>query len=88
MSQPRIAEAEEVGFEISLEDSIKHKLPGYTVDVLLQRGDIAGARAELERLLLEGMDSSNSVEATPQFFENMRERLRRRHDARTSKKTA
>ena len=88
MSQPPTANIEEPQFEVSLEDKIKHRLPGYTVDVLLEQGDIPGAKAELERLLLAGMNPSNSVEATPEFFENARQKLRRKAEARMAKKTA
>ena len=56
--------------------------PGYAVDALIRQGKMEEARAELERLLLEGMDSGPGVPATPEFYENIRARLRQRANSR------
>jgi hypothetical protein len=40
-------------------DTSGAKLPGHTVDALLVQGKVDEARAELERLVLEGLDSGN-----------------------------
>ncbi len=85
MAQPQV---EEQPLEVSLEDKIKHKLPGYTVDILLERGDISGAKTELERLLLEGIDSGPAIEITPEYFRSMRERLRQREETRNTPRPA
>jgi hypothetical protein len=62
----------------SLELPEDHTLPGYTVDALLKQGKIQEARQELERLLQEGIDSGPGIEATPQFWEDIRAEVRRR----------
>ena len=59
------------------QNSSHQDLPGASVDLLLEAGDIAGAKAELERLVLEGIDSGDPVEATPEFWAQLREGLRR-----------
>lgn len=66
----------------------RHPRPGDTVDRLLEKGDKAGAKAELERLLLEGVNSGPAIEATPRFWADLRARLHREASARKSKKTA
>jgi len=75
-----------VGEREKLEDSYVakpgHTLPGYTVDALLEQGKVEEAREELERLLQEGIDSGPGIEATPQFYENIRAEVRRRAKAR------
>lgn len=43
------------------------------------------ARARLEALLLEGLDSGEPIEVTPQFWEARRDELRRRVEKRTKK---
>ena len=40
-----------------------HTLPGYTVDRLIEQGKLDEARQELERLLLEGLDSGTPSRA-------------------------
>jgi hypothetical protein len=55
-----------------------HTLPGYTVDALLAQGKVDDARAELERLVQEGIDSGPGIEVTPQFWEDIRAEVRRR----------
>jgi hypothetical protein len=62
--------------------------PGHTVDALLDQGNIAEAKTELGRLLLQGMSSVNPVEATPQFFENARDGLRRKSEQLKARKSA
>lgn len=62
--------------------------PGAIVDRLLEKGDTTGAKAELERLLLEGMSSGPAIEATPQFWADLRAKLHRETSARKNKKTA
>ena len=59
-----------------------HTLPGYTVDALLSQGKIQEAREELERLVQEGVDSGPGIEATPQFWEDIRAEIRRRAKSR------
>ena len=44
---------------------------------LIEAGDVEGARAELERLTLEGLDSGPAVEVTPAFWTDFKEELRR-----------
>jgi hypothetical protein len=53
-----------------------HKLPGYTVDALLDQGNVEEARTELERLLLEGIDSGPGIPVTPEFWEQLHARAR------------
>ena len=43
--------------------------PGYTVDALLAEGKVEEARTELERLVLEGVDSGPGIEVTPQYWD-------------------
>lgn len=38
-------------------DFAKAKLPGYTIDEFLERGDQEGARKEFARLIREGIDA-------------------------------
>ncbi len=52
-------------------DAGKAKLPGYTVDALLAEGKIEEARAELERLVLEGIDSGPGMPMTNALFEEI-----------------
>jgi hypothetical protein len=56
-----------------------HKLLGWTVDALLEEGKVEEARAELERLVLEGVDSGPAIEATPEFWAELRAELHRDH---------
>jgi hypothetical protein len=65
-----------------------NQYPGATVDRLLEKGDVPGAKAELERLLLEGLDSGPGIEATPQFWKDLRTKLHRQASARSRRKTA
>jgi hypothetical protein len=62
--------------------------PGDSVNRLLDQGDLAGAKAELERLILEGIDSGDTVEATPEFWADLKEKLHRDAAERKSKKSA
>ncbi len=66
------------GEAISLEEAVKHQLPGHTVDLLLEKGDIPAAKAELERLLLEGVNSGDPIEMTPSVWQELRSSLHRR----------
>jgi hypothetical protein len=59
-----------------------HTLPGCTVDALLEQGRVEEARAELERLVQEGIDSGPGIEVTPKFWEDIRSEVRRRAKAR------
>ena len=52
--------------------------PGYTVDVLLQQGKVEEARAEFERLCLEGLDSGEPIPMTPEKWEEFRLELHRK----------
>jgi len=52
-------------------------LPGSRVDELLAAGDIAGARAEFERLCLEGLEGE-PVAMTPEAWEQFRQELHRK----------
>ena len=54
------------------------RLPGHTVDALLAAGDIEGAKAELERLCLEGLDSGEPISMTPEKWEEFRRGLHRK----------
>ncbi len=53
-------------------------LPGHTVDALLAAGNVEGARAEFERLCLEGLDSGEAVLMTPEKWEELRRDLHRK----------
>jgi hypothetical protein len=66
-------------------DEPRPNRPGHTVDALLDQGSVLEAKAELGRLLLQGMTSVNPVEATPEFFEKAREKLRRKEQLKASK---
>jgi hypothetical protein len=52
--------------------------PGHTVDVLLEQGKVEQARAEFERLVMEGVESGPGIEVTPEFWEEMRSELSRK----------
>ena len=52
--------------------------PGHTVDVLLEQGKVEQARAEFERLVMEGVESGPGIEGTPEFWEEMRSELSRK----------
>jgi hypothetical protein len=49
-----------------------------TVDVLLEQGKVEEARAEFERLILEGVDSGPAIEVTAQFWDDFRAELKQR----------
>ena len=49
---------------------------------LLRAAKKAEAQARLEALLLEGLNSGEPVEITPEFWENIRRRARDRIEAR------
>ena len=51
--------------------------PSYLLNKLMEDGDLEAARAELERLLLEGLDSGPAVEVTPAFWTDLKAELRR-----------
>jgi len=51
-----------------------HRIPGWTVDALLDEGKVEEARAELERLVLEGVDSGPAIEVTHGFWERLHAR--------------
>lgn len=53
-----------------------HKMPGWTVDALLEEGKVEEAHAELERLVAEGVNSGPGIEATPEFWERLYARAR------------
>ena len=55
-----------------------HTLPGYTVDALLAEGKVEEARAELERLLQEGIDSGISPEPPDEMMNRIRAKVRAR----------
>lgn len=54
------------------------RLPGHIVDALLADGDVEGAKAEFERLCLEGLDSGDPVPMTPEKWESLRRNLHRK----------
>ncbi len=51
--------------------------PGYALDVLIREGKMEEARAELERLVLEGIDSGEPIEMTSDAWEEFRLQLHR-----------
>ena len=52
------------------------KLPGYTIDEFLERGDQEGARKEFARLIQEGIDSGPGREITmEEMINNVRARV-------------
>ena len=63
-------------------------LPGASVDRLLKAGDISGAKAELEHLLREGMESGAAVEVTPQFWSDLRDNVHHKALNRRRQKSA
>ena len=54
-----------------------HRLPGWTVDALLADGKVEEARAELERLIMEGVDSGPGIPVTETFWDDLRAELHR-----------
>jgi len=57
--------------------SAQEALPGSHIDELLAAGDIAGARAEFERLCLEGLEGE-PVAMAPEAWERFRQELHRK----------
>jgi len=55
-----------------------HTLPGHRVDALLAEGKVEEARAELESLLQEGIDSGLSSEPPGEMMNRLRARARGR----------
>jgi 3-methyladenine DNA glycosylase Tag len=60
------------------EDLAATNLPGHSVDALLAAGNIDGARAEFERLCLEGLDSGDPVRMTLEKWQEFRLDLHRK----------
>ena len=54
----------EAGWELD-----ESRLPGFSVTALMREGNVEEARAELERLLLEGINSGPGIPVTPGFFD-------------------
>jgi hypothetical protein len=65
-------------------DTSDAKLPGHTVDALLAQDKVEEARAELERLLLEGLDSGKGQPMTEELLQQIIAKARSRagHRAR------
>jgi len=61
-----------------------HRFTGWTVDTLLEQGDIGAARAELERLVEHGLRSGNSRPMDETLFDEIiaSARSRARHSSR------
>ena len=59
-----------------------HTLPGYTVDRLIEQGKLDEARQELERLLLEGLDSGTSRSMTAELMQEIIDLARARASQR------
>jgi len=53
-----------------------HKMPGWTVDALLEEGKVDEARAELEGLIMAGVDSGPGRPMTEEFFDELLARAR------------
>ena len=81
---PQIAKQSGLELDIDGNDIIPadHKLPGWTVNALLDQGKVEEARAEFERLIQEGIDSGPGIEGTPQFYEDVLTEVDRRAEAR------
>ena len=62
----------------NLDDPSDDHLSGHTVDALLASGDAEGARTEFERLCLEGLDSGEPIEMTPEKWDGLRQDLHRK----------
>ncbi len=62
------------------EDYVKpgHKLPGHTIDALIEEGKLDEAREELENLMLAGVDSGPGRVVTEEYAEEMVARARLR----------
>jgi hypothetical protein len=71
-SNPRNWAEEQDEVEEQYQPKPGHRLPGWTVDALLEQGQEEEAGAELERLLQEGIDSGHGFEATPEYFDSLR----------------
>jgi len=80
---PQSHEYDEEDFDIDLDGS---GLPGHTVDALLDQGKVEEAKAELERLLLEGLNSGSPRQMDEALFDEIvaeaRARVRARQAAR------
>ena len=59
--------------------------PSEYVGELLRQDQIRTAKQKLEALLLEGLDSGEPIEATPEYWENKRRRLIERHAGQTAR---
>jgi antitoxin ParD1/3/4 len=82
---------------ISLPQSLKDyvegqvKASGYStpseyVRELLREDQKRRAEQKLEELLLEGLNSGNPIEITPEYWENKRRQLVARHSRKTGKR--
>jgi hypothetical protein len=79
-----MATAAQPQFEDGSEDGLGyipksgHSLPGHTVDALLAEGKVEEARAALDSLLQEGIDSGLSNEPPGEMMNRLRARARGR----------
>ena len=48
-----------------------HRMPGWTVDALLEKGKVEEARAEMEELIMAGVNSGPGRPMTEQLFEEI-----------------
>jgi len=51
---------------------------------LIDRARTRAEQAELERKLIEGLESGAPIEVTPEYWENKRQQFRAKHDADAS----
>jgi hypothetical protein len=70
-SNPQSSADEQDEVEEAYQPTPGHKLPGWTVDALLEQGKSKEAHLELERLIGEGVNSGPGIEATEVFWEDL-----------------
>jgi hypothetical protein len=70
-SNPRNWAEEQDEVEEQYQPKAGHRLPGWTVDALLEQGKSKEAHLELERLIGEGVNSGPGIEATEEFWEDL-----------------
>ena len=74
----------------SLKDYVEYQVkdsgystPSEYIRELLRQDQKRSAREKLEAMLLEGMNSGEPIEITPEYWENKRQQLIERHSRKT-----
>lgn len=73
-----VEEHRESDVDLNRIDWSNAKLPGYTIDEFLERGDQEGARREFARLIQEGLDSGPAKPMGDNWVEETVARVRAR----------